>query len=468
MIVANFTTVKPELAHTRTYEDFYKFLGDRPERLGIVSKMYENMTASYLTEGLGNIMYNKENKGSKFQKINSLQFEWEIDVNFIKRIPFAAVPQGDGSNGSEITMAFRERYYELYDTFMIDDSKQMCIVIEGPIRKSDDYWEYNVRLMDSDYSATLNLDACQIGSTTRWIGNVQPELNETGFVKYQSNIERQRQFITQHRCDITASERYLAMEDKFVKIANGENDPTRKQAIFKMPGMKKLLLDNFMDARNSSLLWQKSTMDVNGKSTVSDRQGRPLIAGDGIIPQIHRFSSKYNYTGHLTVNAFNVAIQTMSEKAAEPTGNTYAFICNEIIYRDVQTTLATYLQQFKVLNSYIYSKSNDGKVQVGATYTSYEFAGNTIIFKVDRALSYEYPNKGYAILVDLTEDKTSAMPAIACFTLAGKEFIENTLTGVGIKSGPVASPVAGEKSIITGYAGVGVFNPYRSFVIIEN
>lgn len=28
MIVANFTTVKPEMAHSRTYEDFSKFLGE--------------------------------------------------------------------------------------------------------------------------------------------------------------------------------------------------------------------------------------------------------------------------------------------------------------------------------------------------------------------------------------------------------------------------------------------------------
>ena len=27
MIIANFTTVKPEMAHSRTYEDFSKFLG---------------------------------------------------------------------------------------------------------------------------------------------------------------------------------------------------------------------------------------------------------------------------------------------------------------------------------------------------------------------------------------------------------------------------------------------------------
>ena len=125
-LIAEFTTIKPEMAHSKTYEDFYKFLGAKPARLGIVSTMYKHLTASYLTEGLGNIMYNKKTSGSKFQKINSLMFEWQIDVAFIKRIKFAAVPVGDGSNEGEITMYFTERYYERNDTFVIEGSKQQC------------------------------------------------------------------------------------------------------------------------------------------------------------------------------------------------------------------------------------------------------------------------------------------------------------------------------------------------------
>lgn len=29
MVIANYVNVKPEMAHSRTYEDFYKFLGDK-------------------------------------------------------------------------------------------------------------------------------------------------------------------------------------------------------------------------------------------------------------------------------------------------------------------------------------------------------------------------------------------------------------------------------------------------------
>ena len=179
-LIAEFTTIKPEMAHSKTYEDFYKFLGAKPTRLGIVSTMYKNLTASYLTEGLGNIMYNKQKSGNKFQKINSLMFEWEIDVAFIKRIKFAAVPVGDGSNGSEITMYFTERYYEQNDTFVIELTKQQCFVMAAPIRKADNFWEYSVRLIDSSYTSTLDTSGTQIGNETRFITNYQPEYHESG------------------------------------------------------------------------------------------------------------------------------------------------------------------------------------------------------------------------------------------------------------------------------------------------
>ena len=48
---------------TRTYEDFYKYLGVKPTRLGVVSRMYDDLTASFLTESLKNIFY-QDAKGS--------------------------------------------------------------------------------------------------------------------------------------------------------------------------------------------------------------------------------------------------------------------------------------------------------------------------------------------------------------------------------------------------------------------
>ena len=123
MLVAQFVTNHAAMSDTRTYEEFYKFLGSQPHKLGLVSRLYPNLTASYLTESLRNIFY-QEGKKSKFQSIDALYFEWEAETNDIKRIPFAAVPAETGENGTEICMAFKERYFEKYDIFKIDATGQ--------------------------------------------------------------------------------------------------------------------------------------------------------------------------------------------------------------------------------------------------------------------------------------------------------------------------------------------------------
>lgn len=50
----------------------------------------------------------------------------------------------------------------------------------------------------------------------------------------------------------------------------------------------------------------------------------------------------------------------------------------------------------------------------------------------DRALTREYPTKGYGVCIDLTADKTTGMPAIAKFSLTGKDFMTNKIVGVEI------------------------------------
>ena len=65
MVIANFTSNNATMGDTRTYESFYKYLGAKPHRLGVVSRLYEDLTASYLTEALNNI-FTQSNKPAKF------------------------------------------------------------------------------------------------------------------------------------------------------------------------------------------------------------------------------------------------------------------------------------------------------------------------------------------------------------------------------------------------------------------
>lgn len=189
-----------------------------------------------------------------------------------------------------------------------------------------------------------------------------------------------------------------------------------------------------------------------------------------IIPQVERFAGKYVFN-KLTARVLNTAIDAMTTKSDNPTGNHYIFICNSRMWSAIQASLSGWIRDWKTVGTFMFSKEKNDYVKVGATFSSYEFAGNTVTFKVDRALDVEFPTRQYGVFLDLTADRASGKAAINMFTFKGGELIHNIIKGVGgengLSSGEVASPVAGSKIINWGYAGVGVMNPYRSFILMS-
>lgn len=212
------------------------------------------------------------------------------------------------------------------------------------------------------------------------------------------------------------------------------------------------------------------------RSTVSDPDtSRQILIGDGVIPQVEAFASKYVYNNRLSVSMFNRIFAEMAEKSEKLTGNHYVCLCTQKFWNDLQESLGKYLAGFKTDGCYLWSKGANkgegGYVKVGATYNSYEMGGNTITFVPDKALTREYGNKGYALCLDLTADKANNTPAIGKFSLTGKEFTLNQIRGVqgldGRSSGEVSTNVAGSMSVMMSTCGVAVFAPYRSFIIFE-
>ena len=101
MLVANFTSRIPTMGQTKTYEDWSKYLGSKPHRIGVVARMYTDNTLNFITDGLRNIFY-KDEKADQFQLSSSLLFEWIVETNNIKKVEFAEVPTETGENGTEI------------------------------------------------------------------------------------------------------------------------------------------------------------------------------------------------------------------------------------------------------------------------------------------------------------------------------------------------------------------------------
>lgn len=449
---------------TRTYENFLKMLGDKPKNLGLLSRMYPQCTATYYTEALGNIFYNNAKKANKFQSIDSYMIEWQLDVNEIKRVPLAAMPEGDGADGTEITFYFPYRYYEKYDIFKVEDTRQQFIVISHPVKKGSNLWMVSARLVSEDYDTLLDLSGTHAGSLTVFQSNAVPELSEEGYVKNQSNIQKIRNYLTTFRNDIDYSSKFELLEDKFIKVAKGDNNIT----YYQLDTKEKQLLDNFMLARGKGLLLNRSNIDPRtGKPNIVDPDtGRPIYIGAGVIPQIERFASKSVYY-KFTIQTLNTAIAALNRKAEKPQGNHYNFVCNEALFAQITQVLGDYLAKFHTDGTFMYSMQANGYVKVNPLgYDTYNYLGNTITFTQDRALTEEFGDKGYGILVDLTSGADSGTPAVGMFTVNNHQFVENTISGVGgKKSGEVASRVAGSHKVIMGVAGVGVFNPYRSYII---
>lgn len=120
--------------------------------------------------------------------------------------------------------------------------------------------------------------------------------------------------------------------------------------------------------------------------------------------------------------------------------------------------MSSWIRDWKTTGCFVWSQGAKNYVDLGATYQSYEFAGNKMVFVLDRSLDLEFPKKAYGLFLDLTTD-SNGQPGIMFCTFKGGQLIHNVITGVGgvsgLASGEVSSPVAGAKIVNW---GLTVFN----------
>ena len=77
-------------------------------------------------------------------------------------------------------MAFKERYYEKYDIFKIEDTRQQFIVVSHPIKKANNLWVVQARIVSEDYNTMIDMAGAYQGSLTVFQSNAVPELSEEG------------------------------------------------------------------------------------------------------------------------------------------------------------------------------------------------------------------------------------------------------------------------------------------------
>ena len=393
--------------------------------------------------------------------------EWDINVNFIKKVKIVGAISGNGANEQVETIIMDERYYDKNDTFTLEN-KQQLFVVAVPKKVGTRRYAYQVRYVTNDPSKVIDTDYAAAGFNTRYRSNYFPELSERGYTKFVSNTEKHRNYISRHRASVDWSSDFARNEDIFIEVAKGKDD----SAYYKMNKKEKECMDHFLNSRDQSCVWGETNYDVNGKCRIQDDHGRDIPMGDGVVAQIERYCDKFTFA-ILTTDILDDVISSMVEKSDNDTGNIYAVVCNSRLWQLFGKLMKDDLR-FTAPNdgSWFYSKEKGKNVKVGSTFTSYHVQGNTITFMPDRSLGQEYPDHGYGIFLDTGVDLNTGRPNLALFTLKGSEMIQGNLNGMGgqtgIASGEVSTGVAGSQYHLLGFAGVCVFNPYKSFILEES
>lgn len=150
----------------------------KPARIGLVATLYDQYTITQLTEALMNVYTSEKATKNSWQRLNEFVYEWDLEVNRIKRVPIISV-EGTGENKCDIIFRFPENYYQKYDTFIIEKTRQLIIVMNRPQRIADNCWIVIGKLVSDDYSEALSSVAA--GDTTRFVTNYMPELSEEGW-----------------------------------------------------------------------------------------------------------------------------------------------------------------------------------------------------------------------------------------------------------------------------------------------
>lgn len=118
-----------------------------------------------------NVYTSEKAAKNSWQRLNEFVFEWDLEVNRIKRVPILFV-EGEGTNASDIVFRFPENYYQKYDTFIIEKTRQLVMVMNRPQRIADNCFIVIGKIVSADYSEALV--GVSAGDTTRFVTNYMP------------------------------------------------------------------------------------------------------------------------------------------------------------------------------------------------------------------------------------------------------------------------------------------------------
>jgi hypothetical protein len=444
-------------ADTKTIQNLGAQFGLKPHISKQVVTMYPGLTLQKLTEQLGAV-FHKDTKDLNLKEIEAYEFQWKIKTNRIPRIMIAEDCNESGGVDSEIRLILEKKFYDIRDVFELENEQQV-FVSRQPRQLQPNKVEHWVKLVSGSRESSINTNYLKRGKMTKYLTNYQPELSDIGFSKSFWNAEMHRNFISRHRIGDSFSGDFTRMKN--IIMQHGQD-------LYSMPEMEKDMLDQLYLAFENSMLLGAGNFDDNGKVLTNEVDGRAIPMGVGLIPTIRKYCGQTRYF-FLSDTILRSVISACVEKMANRTGNTIAVACNWRMYEQAQVVLDNLLKT-RTNDAYFYD-AKGGKIKVGAHYNAYEFAGNTIVFMHNDALTERYPDKGYGVFIDTNRYGEEAN--VQMVTLKGMSLMSGSMLGMGGKTGGanvenLGTLVHGHRFELLGYRGIKLANPYTSHILEEN
>jgi hypothetical protein len=323
-----------------------------PEISKALIRQFPQYSLTYFLEGTGRF--------AKEELIGDNAFKWSILGRLNRASTATGVQVGTGAAHATFTVEFVENYFNPNDVVRFKDGTQ-AIVLGEPVVSGGGF-TFTFKLQTNDPAAVLATSNTQVGETANTVGSVFEEGSEKGFenhvypdwyVNYLTTSRKSKSITGSALTDVT----WIENNGQRLWYFTDQN----------------LVMEEYLYQLELSRWYGKSTMDINGVSQVSDNNGKPLVAGDGLLAQIDSANTD-TYTGALTEDIIVDFIANLSLNSGKKNNQWMVFTgtAGKVAFHRAMRDLV-----FQG-SSLIYDMDAGRNLELGVHYTTYNALGHRI------------------------------------------------------------------------------------------
>lgn len=257
-----------------------------PEKVGSVLAyafgIQENNVLSLLTGGLGNTLY-----------VTNREYEWDLHSQSERAIEVAEDSSGGnlnpGLSGLPFSIVLTEKWFEVSDNLVADDSRTQVHVISEPYQ-SGSGWVYTVQLTDPDKSAFCDPDFIKPGA--RWSkdwSSVEEYSIKGGGHGYSTPYKLRNQLTTLRKTYKVSREAAKAV---MVIELFDPADPSKSTKLWTKLAEWTAMAYWYREI-DKSYIYSKYNKDSQGMVTLQGENKRPIYHGAGFREQISPANKRY-------------------------------------------------------------------------------------------------------------------------------------------------------------------------------